>query len=106
MPSVSEQQGIIENLNNEVNTDDNLEIDTQPKEINVDEVITEDVEAVKNQEPVYAVGDIFQIDDKPWRIEKLDDDGGFVHLKKLGEPSIIAAFDSISIQSGDFNELL
>ena len=74
-------------------------------ETEVEPVPAQVAEPAPPSAPSFEVGDIFQIDNKPWQIEKVDD-GGFIHLQNLGEPSTIAAFDKTAVHSSSFGDLI
>ena len=121
-PSVAEQQTIIaraEEPESEILTGEpiiNAEVDAesgvpdQPEDNNTDVIETaNEVSAVQEPEIqsslTYEIGDIFQIDNKPWQIEEITE-LNFVHLKNLGKPSTFAVFDNIAVPRSDFGDLL
>ena len=110
LPSAVEQQAIIErgDTQAELSAPD---VSVEEAEVAAPELADEEPEETTQTaeppqvEPAYKIGDIFQIDGKPWQIEKLDG-GEWVHLKNLGTPSTFAVFDHTAVQKSSFDELL
>jgi hypothetical protein len=113
LPSAFEQQAIIEQQDIAADAADvsavEAEIVTEEPKVAEPAIeastTTQAAEPPPQTEPSYKIGDVFQIDNKPWQIEKLDA-GEWVHLKNLGEPSTFAVFDHTAVHKSNFDALL